>query len=94
MWLRYSYRDDTWIIENRKEFICGLFKDALNNSDYTASNDKIISELEMSRKEAIWRHSYSICPEEGVQGLIPATYYGLPQEFGKRYTKRSVAEGC
>jgi hypothetical protein len=37
----------------RNLFIYGLFNDAVNTSDNTTSNDRMINELERMRKEAV-----------------------------------------
>jgi hypothetical protein len=34
-------------------FVCGLFNDAVSSSDYVASNDRMINELEWIWKDAI-----------------------------------------
>lgn len=36
-----------------KIFICGVFKDTVNSSEYTVSNDKIDSELGKILKKAV-----------------------------------------
>jgi hypothetical protein len=34
-------------------FICGLFNDAVSNSDYIVSDDRVVNELDRIWKEAV-----------------------------------------